>query len=223
MPAAHWFGDRAVLIPVATANERQALLRALDGGEWQVRSGMREVLVEVVSPERDLLDRVSQALAAIGEPGARKVRSAPPDRKAGTAPDAMPREVVIEVVYDGDDLRDVADLLSTTVEGVVAGHTTQLWRVAMMGFAPGFGYLEPSGPMALDWACLERRSSPRSRVPRGSVAVAAGMSAVYPAAMPGGWHLLGSTEEGMFDATRVERPALLASGDLVRFVSSGQL
>lgn len=208
MPAAHWFGDRAVIIPVASADQRQALLQALAGGEWQVRSGMHEVLVEVVAPQRDLLDRVREALAAIGEPGA--------------ARNVVTREIVIEVVYDGDDLRDVADLLSTTIENVVAGHTNQLWRVALMGFAPGFGYLEPVGPMALDWACLERRSSPRSRVPRGSVAVAAGMSAVYPAAMPGGWHLLGSTEEGMFDATRVERPALLASGDLVRFVSVGE-
>lgn len=210
MPTARWFGDRAVVIPVANADQRQALLLALGEAGWQVRSGMGEVLVEVDSPERDLLDRVRGALVAFGAFG-----------EESPAPNMATQEVVIEVVYDGDDLRDVADQLATTVEGVVTGHTHQLWRVAMMGFAPGFGYLEPVGPMVFDWRSLARRSSPRPRVPRGSVAVAAGMSAVYPAAMPGGWHLLGSTDQTMFDATRAERPAHLASGDLVRFVSVG--
>lgn len=210
MPTARWFGDRAVVIPVANADQRQALLLALGEAGWHVRSGMQEVLVELDSPERDLLDRVRAALGALGAFG-----------KAAIAPNAATREVVIKVVYDGDDLGDVADRLATTVESVVAGHTNQLWRVAMMGFAPGFGYLEPVGPMVLDWASLARRSSPRPRVPGGSVAVATGMSAVYPAAMPGGWHLLGSTDQAMFDVTRLEHPAHLASGDLVRFVSVG--
>jgi len=205
--SARWFGDRAVLIPAESPDRRQALLRGLAAGRWQVRSGMQEVLVEVASPERDLLDRVLEALAAIGE--------------AAAAHDGATREIAIEVVYDGADLRDVADLLATTVEGVVAGHMSQLWRVAMMGFAPGFGYLEPVGPTVLDWMSLGRRSSPRPRVPRGSVAVAAGMSAVYPAAMPGGWHLLGSTDQTMFDVSQTDRPAHVAPGDLVRFVSVG--
>lgn len=204
-----WFGDRAVLIAVSDADERQALLSHLpvQDPRWQVRSGMQEVLVEVASPERDLLDRVREAVEAIGE--------------AADAPDEAAREIAIEVVYDGHDLGDVADLLATSIEGVVAGHMSQLWRVAMMGFAPGFGYLEPVGPPVLAWSALGRRSSPRPRVPPGSVAVAAGMSAVYPAAMPGGWHLLGSTDQAMFDVSQTDRPAHLAPGDLVRFVSVG--
>ncbi len=91
----------------------------------------------------------------------------------------------------------------------------------MMGFAAGFGYLVPTGPSLLDWSAVARRDRPRDRVPAGSVALAAGMSAVYPEAMPGGWHLIGQTSVRMFDATDAGSPSLLHPGDLVRFIGSG--
>ena len=50
----------------------------------------------------------------------------------------------------------------------------------------------------------------------GHVALAAGMCAVYPAASPGGWHLIGSSSVPLFTADRTP-PALLAAGDAVRF------
>jgi len=88
----------------------------------------------------------------------------------------------------------------------------------MMGFAPGFGYLIPDGRSLVDWSKLARRSDPRAEVPAGSVAIAAGMSAVYPANMPGGWHLIGQTAALVFDVDR-SPPALLAPGDVVTFRS----
>ena len=63
---------------------------------------------------------------------------------------------------------------------------------------------------------LPRRPVPRLRVPAGSVAIAGAQTAVYPLATPGGWHLLGRTELRLFDPRR-EPPALLRSGDRVRF------
>ena len=48
------------------------------------------------------------------------------------------------------------------------------------------------------------------------MAVAGEYSAVYPRASPGGWRLIGSTEQVMFDPD-AERPSLLAPGDRVRF------
>ncbi|NBU07297.1 MAG: carboxyltransferase domain-containing protein, partial [Acidimicrobiia bacterium] len=64
---------------------------------------------------------------------------------------------------------------------------------------------------------LPRRSSPRTRVPAGAVAIAATYSAVYPRESPGGWHILGTTKETMWDVTRAS-PALLQPGMRVRFV-----
>jgi KipI family sensor histidine kinase inhibitor len=65
---------------------------------------------------------------------------------------------------------------------------------------------------------LPRRETPRTRVPAGSVAIAGAQTGVYPAATPGGWHLIGRTSLRLFDPAR-EPAALLAVGDRVRFVA----
>jgi allophanate hydrolase subunit 1 len=88
----------------------------------------------------------------------------------------------------------------------------------MMGFAAGFGYRVPEGPWLLDWSSVARRDRPRDRVPAGSVALAAGMSAVYPEEMPGGWQLLGHTSARLFDAANASSPSLLRPSDTVRFI-----
>jgi KipI family sensor histidine kinase inhibitor len=87
--------------------------------------------------------------------------------------------------------------------------------VGFCGFAPGFAYLEGLDP----GLHLPRRATPRTRVPPGSVAIAAAYTAVYPTASPGGWHLVGSTAMAVWDAER-SPPALLAPGTLVRFEPS---
>jgi KipI family sensor histidine kinase inhibitor len=120
--------------------------------------------------------------------------------------------VEIPVVYDGEDLADVADLLSCSIEEVVRRHTSEKWTVAFCGFAPGFGYL--TGESSWD---IPRRSSPRTKVPAGSVALAGEFSGVYPRESPGGWQLLGRTDVAVFDLDR-EPAALLSPGRRVRFV-----
>jgi len=121
--------------------------------------------------------------------------------------------VEIAVRYDGDDLDDVARACALTVEQVITLHSEAEYEVSFCGFAPGFAYL--SGlPGELH---LPRRSSPRTRVPAGSVAIAATYSAVYPRESPGGWHLLGTTTANLWDVSR-DQPALLQPGMRVRFV-----
>jgi KipI family sensor histidine kinase inhibitor len=122
--------------------------------------------------------------------------------------------VEIPVVYDGEDLADVAELLSCSVDEVVRRHTSEEWTVAFCGFAPGFGYL--TGASAWD---IPRRSSPRTKVPAGSVALAGEFSGVYPRESPGGWQLLGRTEVAVFDLDR-DPAALLSPGRRVRFVDA---
>jgi KipI family sensor histidine kinase inhibitor len=121
--------------------------------------------------------------------------------------------VEIPTRYDGPDLVEVARAAGLDVADVVARHSNVEYEAAFTGFAPGFAYLS-----GLDDALrLPRRSSPRPRVPPGSVAIADAFSAVYPRASPGGWHLLGSTDAVIFDPLR-EPPALIAPGTRVRFV-----
>uniref|UniRef100_UPI003D91B00F 5-oxoprolinase subunit B family protein n=1 Tax=Gordonia sp. B7-2 TaxID=3420932 RepID=UPI003D91B00F len=130
-----------------------------------------------------------------------------------------PAEVEIPVIYDGDDIDDVARLLDTSAEEVGRLHRDTSWRVQFMGFAPGFGYLVAADPASDPFAAVGRRSEPRTRVPEGAVAIAAGYSAVYPRQSPGGWQLLGRTEIALWDHTATP-PALLAPGTIVRFVEA---
>jgi KipI family sensor histidine kinase inhibitor len=132
---------------------------------------------------------------------------------AGRRPTAAGDELEVPVVYDGDDLADIARLLACSPREVVARHTSEAWTVAFCGFAPGFGYLVPDGE---PWD-VPRQGVPRTTVPAGSVGVAGPYTGVYPRASPGGWRLLGRTPLELFDVRRTP-PALLTPGRRVRFV-----
>ncbi|WP_441303144.1 carboxyltransferase domain-containing protein [Corynebacterium jeikeium] len=81
--------------------------------------------------------------------------------------EANPREVTIDVVYDGEDLADVAELMSISTEELITRHTQQQWLAAFGGFAPGFTYCVPAaGDQSYTWD-VPRRSSPRTAVPAG--------------------------------------------------------
>lgn len=118
----------------------------------------------------------------------------------------------IPVIYDGEDLADVAEILGCTVEEVIRRHTAATFTVAFTGFAPGFAYMSCDDPGFV----VPRRKSPRVRIPAGSVALGGAFCGIYPSDSPGGWQLLGRTPLRMWDTGR-PRPSLLAPGDRVRF------
>ncbi|HEY0230610.1 MAG TPA: 5-oxoprolinase subunit PxpB [Dokdonella sp.] len=124
------------------------------------------------------------------------------------------RQVEIPVCYGGEfgpDLADVAHRTGLDPDQVIARHAAADYHVAMLGFAPGFAYL-----LGLDGALeVPRRADPRTRVPRGSVAIGGLQTGIYPAELPGGWQLIGRTPLALFDAAS-ESPCLLAPGDRVR-------
>ena len=133
---------------------------------------------------------------------------------------AVPREkkevFEIPVAYggeDGPDLQAVADYHGMSVEDVVRLHTGSVYRVYMIGFTPGYPYMGEL-PEALN---TPRRATPRTHIPKGSVAIAQRQTGIYPVVSPGGWQIIGRTPVALFDADR-EKPSLLAMGDQVRFV-----
>ncbi len=130
----------------------------------------------------------------------------------GPTPQTIVKEQVIPVQYDGPDLAAVAHETGISVSEVVARHAAPLYEVCVIGFVPGFAYLGPLDPTLI----LPRLSTPRRRVPAGSVAIAGCQTGVYPFPTPGGWRLLGHTDVTLFDVDR-DPPALLAAGDRVRF------
>jgi KipI family sensor histidine kinase inhibitor len=125
------------------------------------------------------------------------------------------KRIDIPVCYggaNGPDLDEVARHAGLASAEVIARHTAPDYRVAMIGFAPGFPYLLGLGRSLH----MPRRSEPRTRVPRGSVAIGGAQTGIYPRELPGGWHLIGRTPLILFDALR-ESPCLLGAGDAVRF------
>ena len=178
----------------------RALTRAISAAGFQevadVVPGARTVLVSLV-PGRE------------PSPGLQELIDTTPAQEAAR----IGRLHIVVVVYDGPDVEEVAGLLGFGVDGVAALHSSVEYTVAFIGFQPGFPYLTGL-PRELQ---LPRLATPRARVPAGSVAIAGEFTGIYPSPTPGGWRLIGRTEETLFDATAAS-PSRFAAGHRVRFV-----
>jgi len=198
------YGDHALMVQCGSTAEVLAWAAALGGaalpGVVDIVPGARTVLVKLDSPRYQGATR--ERLRKLRVTGA-SIPVAPADRRA---------DVVIDVVYDGPDLAEVASRTGLTTSQVIDAHSGTLWRVGFSGFAPGFAYLI-DGDTRLR---VPRRSEPRTSVPAGSVALAGEFSAVYPRRSPGGWQLIGHTEAVLWDTER-RTPALLTQGTWVQF------
>jgi KipI family sensor histidine kinase inhibitor len=193
------YGPSAWLVELA-ADEvvgfAAAVRRADEPAVAEVVPAARTVLVRLREPaERD---RVGDWLVALT-----------PERQVD---EPVGDVVEIAVVYDGPDLDAVARATGLSTDDVVERHRAGRYVCAFCGFAPGFGYLTGLDP-ALH---VPRRATPRTRVPAGSVAIAAEYTAVYPSVSPGGWHLIGRTDAALWDPGRAE-PSLIRPGAIVRF------
>ncbi|MEZ2391904.1 5-oxoprolinase/urea amidolyase family protein [bacterium RCC_150] len=183
-------------------------------------SGIQDVLAlhalllkEPLPGQQDVLAAAETVLVKADSPASARRVAAQLMRLDLTAPVQRDGDlVVIDTVYDGADLDEVARLTGLGTEGVISAHSGQIWTVAFAGFAPGFGYMVgENGQLE-----VPRRTSPRTAVPAGSVALAGNYSAVYPRRSPGGWQLIGRTNARMWDLDR-EQPALAAPGQRVQF------
>jgi inhibitor of KinA len=150
-----------------------------------------------------LTERVRAAVAGVGDPG-RTVR--PPLRT-----------IEIPVCYDPEfapDLDDVARHAQISLNEVVDLHSAAEYRVACIGFVPGFPFLAGL-PKEL---ATPRRATPRKEIPAGSVGIGGAQTGVYPLRSPGGWNLIGRTPLHLFDPEKTP-PVFLRAGDRVRFRS----
>ena len=113
----------------------------------------------------------------------------------------------------GPDLDALAAHAGLSAHEAIARHAAGHYRVAMLGFAPGFPYL-----LGLDRSLsMPRLDTPRTRVAAGSVGIGGAQTGIYPRQGPGGWRIIGRTPLTLFDAARTP-PNLIAPGQRVRFV-----
>lgn len=199
------FGDEAIIDPVRSATVARIAQGVID----RALPGVRDVIPSYSTILVDF-DLAMADIPAIERAIAEETYAV--EHGAG----APLRRVIIPVCYGGEygpDLEELATVKGISTEEVIALHSSASYLVAVMGFSPGWAYLLGL-PEALT---IPRRSSPRVRVPAGSVATAGGQTGVYSQPTPGGWWLLGRTPALMFDLDRAD-PFLLHTGDQVRFV-----
>jgi KipI family sensor histidine kinase inhibitor len=185
-----------------------------DIGAWRAADDPRPAHARLAQRIRELLEALPHD--AEGRPS----DTADGDGATATAPhrplaDRGDDRIEIPVCYGdafGPDLDAVAAHAGLDASDVIERHANAEYRVAMLGFMPGFAYL-----LGLDPALhAPRRASPRTRVPAGSVAIGGAQTGIYPRELPGGWQLIGRTPLALFDASRTP-PALLRPGQRVRF------
>jgi KipI family sensor histidine kinase inhibitor len=204
----HPYGDGALLAEVEDLAAAHRLYRALkrsrSGGHGppqvtDIVNAARSVVVrfEPGTDRSDLVEQWVRRLAAAQESS--------PTPTSGTT-------LGIPVIFDGPDLEEVAEAAGMTPASVIDRLSVANLEVAFLGFSPGFPYLVGLPP---ELASIPRRSTPRTSVPAGSVAIGGGFASVYPQSTPGGWQLLGRTSLALFDPDRPPY-ARLRPGDSVR-------
>ena len=123
----------------------------------------------------------------------------------------------IPVLYGsefGPDLGYVARYHNITPEEVIKIHTSTIYPIYMLGFMPGFAYL---GGVS-EKIATPRLTTPRTRVPAGSVGIAGTQTGIYPSDSPGGWQIIGRTPVKLFDPKQ-EPPSPLKAGNYLDFFS----
>lgn len=196
--ARRWVGERGLRLATGAATlSAYAMLRERDLPEIEDIIPADDSILLVIRrgmTEPDGLGAVLGTLPASAQPAAGVLHTLP-------------------ATFDGPDLADLAVRTGLHPDDYVRRFIAVEFRVAFIGFQPGFPYLRGLPP-ALQ---APRRSTPRTAVPAGSVAIGGAYAGIYPAAGPGGWHLVGRSATSLFDPSR-DPPARLQPGDRVRFV-----
>jgi len=208
-------GDTAFSVEFGDAIDRATNARVMNlrhAIQLAHRAGAMVGLVEVIPTFRSLLVSYDPLVTSrrVMQTGILAMAA-----ECSQAPAATARIWRLPVCYDDDlgpDMDAVCRAAGLSRTELIALHGATEYFVYMLGFMPGFAYMGDI-PERLR---LPRRSTPRIKVPAGSVAIAGSLGAVYPWDSPGGWHLLGRTPVAFFDPAR-QPPSLLAPGDHVRF------
>lgn len=195
--------DRALTVEVGDATTARGLADHLRGRAWiDVVAGLESVAV--------FFDPASMNVTEAQAYLARQIETFIPDTE-GKAQGA----ISIPVRYGGSagpDLPLVAERAGFSEGEVIERHRSSIYTVSIMGFLPGFAYLE-----GLDEKlATQRRAQPRPRVAAGSVGIGGEMSGIYSLPGPGGWNIIGRTNLVLF-SPQTERLFALKAGMQVRF------
>ena len=204
-------GEAALIVYLAEKNSPELSNRVL-GLETALRDALGDCLVDLIPSYASLLVlfdtqhtdhfHVSHCV--------REALASPLDAR-----ESQGRLIEIPAYYHpevGEDIEALGERSGLGWEGVAEVHASCEYRVYAIGFAPGFAYLGDVD----ERIAAPRLATPRTKVPRGAVAIADRQTAVYPAPSPGGWNLIGRSALRMFDPA-ADEPMPVRVGDRVRF------
>jgi 5-oxoprolinase (ATP-hydrolysing) subunit B len=135
---------------------------------------------------------------------------APLDRYDGDLSEAL-----LDANFDeAPDIGAVASAISIATDAFPKWLATRQYRVTMMGFQPGFAYLEDMNED--DLPTLPRLATPRQHVVAGSIGFLGKRACIYALDGPGGWPIVGRARQPLFRRDD-SQPFLLQPGQIVRF------
>jgi inhibitor of KinA len=127
------------------------------------------------------------------------------------------RQINVPVCYAlpyAIDMEDVCAIKKITKETIIHLHTSQPYRVYMLGFLPGFAYMGE-----IDEELQMPRKPVPQNIPPGSVGITGRQTGIYPLQSPGGWNIIGRTPVTLFQSTDDTVQTYFQPGDIVRFYS----
>ncbi len=158
--------------------------------------------------EPGAIESFDQFVSQIQSASKSRDRRAKVDSRLIEIPASFNREVAL-------DLGLVAQHAQLSPDEVVDLYCRVEYRVACIGFTPGFPYLIGLPKKLI----TPRHATPRKEIPAGSIAIGGHQTGIYPSASPGGWNVIGRTPVQLFDPNN-DPPVLLRAGDRVRFTRS---
>ena len=214
IPQVEPFGDSAFLIQFDQANLEDANSDAIRLHTWLNGHRINGILESIPGFASLLITYDAFILGADEVEGwIKNLALSCPDQKHD-----LGRLVEVPVIYGGSagpDLLSVANLHNLTPEEVIQLHCQGEYRVAMMGFTPGFVYLSGLDPKLT----TPRLPTPRTSVPAGSVGIAGTQTGIYSIDSPGGWQLIGRTKIKLFEPS-LESPFYFRLGDRIKFIAT---
>lgn len=180
----------------------------------QLQLALADILIDLLPSYASLLVVYNPLLADALSVLDRIDAALQPQEKTVSRPVSCIELPVYYSTESGPDLVRIAEAKDISVQQVIELHQATTYQVYAIGFAPGFAYLGEVAPLLE----MPRLATPRARVPAGSVGIADRQTAIYPAASPGGWNLIGLCPVRMFDSEKTP-PMPVAVGDQVKFIA----
>ena len=209
------YGDSAILIDYEAPGYSDRIHTRLSHFAQTLRG--QEIWQDIVPSYKSILVVFDVAQISLGEATARIEETLETLTKS---PRRKGKVIEIPVVYGGGfgpDMETIKKVSGMSQSEVIETHSSQDYRVCMMGFIPGFCFLSEV-PEVLQHP---RHQTPRAHVPAGSVGIAGWQTGIYGLGSPGGWQIIGRTPLTLFDPKR-DKPFLMEAGDKVRFIPSSK-